>query len=306
MTKQTRRSLLIGAGAWMATGSWALARQQRAIAQEVVSVNTVEEFVKAIQPNRTLQLAAGEYNLSSLPTDFRTEYVQFNEVFDGHEFVISQVENLKIVGTGDRATKIVTKPRYADVLEFQDCRSIWLENFEATHSPDKGSCVGGVVAYRNCQDLVIRDAILEGSGTIGINGQQINKLFCRNTIITGCTYGILCLSNTEDVTFQDCQFKDNQEFDLVSVFNTKEIRFKDCEFSNNQTGNGGSRPYVLFNVNDSEPLQLLRCKVTNNRVQHLSQSANRLRLIATSIRGNQFDGQRTYPVKDPGPSFPYC
>jgi len=294
MTKQTRRSLLIGAGAWMATGTWALARQQR------VSVSTVEEFVKAIQPNRTLKLAAGEYNLSSLPTDFRTEYVQFNEVFDGHEFVISKVENLKIVGTGDLATKIVTKPRYADVLEFQDCRNIWLENFEATHSPDKGSCVGGVVAYRNCQDLVIRNTILEGSGTIGINGQQINNLFCKNTIITGCTYGILCLSNTETVTFEDCQFKDNQEFDLVSVFNTKEIRFKDCEFSNNQTGSGGSRPYLLFNVNDSEPLQLLRCKVTNNRVQH------RLRLIATSIRSNQFDGQRTYPVTDPGPSFPYC
>jgi hypothetical protein len=71
----------------------------------------------------------GVYTLSELNPDLQTPYARFQEVFDGYELVISDVENLTILPAAT-STQILTLTQYADVLKFVNCRGIQLKSLE--------------------------------------------------------------------------------------------------------------------------------------------------------------------------------
>jgi Right handed beta helix region len=300
--KFTRRSLLLGLVALGVTEALP------ARSQTEITVNTAEEFLQAIAPNRMIKLNPTTFVLSSLDPQKRTEYAWFRKVFDGYELVIENVENLTIVGSGRQPARILTQPRYADVFSFRNCQNIILNNFEAGHSPDLGFCRGGVLEFADCENVQINDAILFGSGTLGITAKNVRGLSCRNIVIKECTYEILCLSQSQNIEFKQCRFFSNAEFSLVKIYAAKNIKFLKCQFYDNKVSGSPTGEAYFFSVWNSSPVELIECRFERNTAPFFANSSQAVRLIRTLISQNSFSGSALYPQQPPKtPAFdPGC
>ena len=76
------------------------AAEEAAPEKNQVEVFTVDEFLDAIAPNTEIVLATGEYNLTKATGYSRSNsaYYHWEGGYDGYELVITDVENLSIVG----------------------------------------------------------------------------------------------------------------------------------------------------------------------------------------------------------------
>ena len=292
--KQYNRRFFLRSGIAIFCGYWATAKYRTLAAENVVSVSTAAEFMEAIAPNCTIEVNPGSYVLSDLVDRPVNEYARFNEVFDGEELVISGVENLKIVGLGDRPPKILTSPRYADVLSFVNCRNITLENIESGHSPDLGSCTGSVLSFENCEGIDIDGCILFGSGMMGIDAKTTQNLTCKNTVIKECTYYILSLQDTKTIKFESCEFYKNQQYKMAIVRDSRDVEFDRCEFSNNRVvwdeswSSIDPDSYSFFVISDSSPVILRQCRFEGNRAPYFVSDRDAIVLIDTEFADNNY------------------
>lgn len=257
----------------------------------IIKVNNALEFVEAIGSNRTIQLAGNTIYLSDISSSKSGSNYRFDEEYDGHELVIFDVSNLKIIGLGPKPVKIITKPVYGDVLVFNNCSDIFLENIDAGHGPEKGGCTGGVLNFFDSKNISIKNSVLFGSGMEGITAEQVEKLNCENTIIRGCTYSIMTLINCEQIKFNDCEFYDNKEFDLINLFDCINVSFSKCNISNNQTGYSEEYDfydYSIFNINQSMGIKLEECNITNNMSCYFSKKANSFDFKDCTLENNDF------------------
>ncbi|MDY6938743.1 MAG: right-handed parallel beta-helix repeat-containing protein [Cyanobacteriota bacterium] len=288
------RRFVLRSGIAIITGYWATSQYATQAAENTVSVSTAEEFARAIAPNRTIELNPGAYILSDLVDRDLGEYARFNSVFDGEEIVISGVENLKIIGLGDRPPQILTRPRYADVLSFVNCQNIAIENIESGHSPEPGSCTGSVLSFDNCQGIDIDRCILFGSGMMGIDAKQTQNLTCRNTTIHGCTYYILAFYRVQNSKFESCEFYDNERYKMVVLRDSSNIEFDRCEFRNNQviwdTSWTSIDPddYAFFAVVNSSSIVVRESQFQGNRAPYFVSDVNAIEFIDTTFTDNDF------------------
>ncbi len=260
----------------------------KAQTNKVIVVDNANQFVDAIGSDRTIQLKGNTIYLSEVDETKSGEKYIFEEEYDGHELVIFDVTNLKIIGATDNPVKIVTKPVYGDVIVFENCDNITIENVDAGHGPEKGGCSGGVFNFINSKNITINKSILYGSGIEGITAQNVTYLKCNNTIIRGCTYSIITLNNCNNFEFNDCEFSDNEEFDLVNIHNSKTIKFYSCAFSNNRTGTDEYSDYSLFNVTNSTAVSLKDCKIESNLTSYFCKKENTVEMTNTKLENNSF------------------
>lgn len=257
-------------------------------ANKVIKVNSAQEFIEAIGPNRTIQLKGNTILLSEIDQSQKGKYFRFDKEFDGKELVITGVNNLIIKGLGEEPVEIITKPVYGDVIVFENCNNIRIENVDAGHGPEKGGCTGGVFNFVNSNNITIHKSIMYGSGMEGISASDVTNLKCTNSTIHGCTYSIMSLSVCKEFEFDNCSFNDNQEFDMVNISECKKISFKSCKFYNNSTGTESYSDYALFNIDNSESITLNDCKITNNTAVYFCNSPNGVKLNNTKFTGNSF------------------
>ena len=193
-----------------------------------IYVDTVDSFLSALGSDRTVILTAGEYNLTQAADygESGTTVYSWEEVSDGYELVFHHLENLTIRGEdGAEAVSIVTEPRYANVLRFEECRSVTLDGVTAGHTPEQGFCTGGVLDFNSCNDTFINGCVLYGCGTIGIIAKNCRQVVAEQTTIKECSYGAILADNCYDVRFTDgwiydCGLK-SQNYNLIeSNYNT--------------------------------------------------------------------------------------
>lgn len=175
-------------------------------------VGSVDEFLSAIGPNRTIVLTAELYDLSTA-SDYGThggEYYMWQEGFDGPQLVISCVDGMKIVSSDGEAKRhtISAVPRYANVLYFENCTDIELSGFTAGHTMEPGQCAGGVIMLQNCRSTSISSCRLFGCGILGIEAKNSSGLYVENTEIYECSQGGVHLYMTENVRFTNCSYHD--------------------------------------------------------------------------------------------------
>ncbi len=255
---------------------------------KIITVDNVNEFVDAIGSNRTIQLKGSTIYLSNVSPNKRGANYKFVKENDGYELTIFGVNNLKIVGLGNKQVKIITKPVYGDVIAFENCNNITIENVEAGHGPEKGGCSGGVFNISNSKNFTINKSIMYGSGMEGITATNVTGLKVNNSIIKGCTYSIMTLDNCNEVEFNNCEFNDNKEFDLINISNCISVKFNNCNFSNNQTGVDEYSDYALFNVSQSMSIVLKDCLIDNNLTAYFCKKANTVELNNTKLENNSF------------------
>jgi hypothetical protein len=251
-------------------------------------VDNANEFVEAIGSNRIIQLRGSPIHLSSVPPEKRGTNFRYSKEFDGNELVIFGVQNLKIIGMGATPVKVITKPVYGDVIVFENCTNITIENVDAGHSPEKGQCTGGVFNFIKSKNITINNSIMYGSGMEGITAENVTKLICNNSKIRGCSYSIMTLSKCNNFEFNNCEFTDNQEFDLVNITNSTSIKFNSCLFANNKTNIDEYSTYSLFNISESKLVQLKGCTIQNNSSIYFSNDANGIDVTDTEIENNYF------------------
>ena len=245
---------------------------------EIRQVRSASELLRAIGSNRTIVLEPGEYDLSATRRNGR-KHVRFDKVYDGHELVITGVENLTIRGAKGSRPTILARPRYAFVLKFENGNNIALDNLVLGHTPE-GGCTGGVVAAHKTNGLTISNSDLFGSGTVGVALDQVQQFSFDQSTIRECTYGIATIANSSDVMFSNSKFIDNREFDLVDVKHTSGVRFVGCHFVNNRSSKGN----YFFKTDKQSSLVVKDATFEKNKLSQLTNVSGRLALIGGSSR----------------------
>lgn len=180
--------------------------------QNSVTVTTADEFIAAIAPNTEIIVDAQLIDFSKA-TGYGTgsgEYYRWNEAFDGPELYISGVSNLTIRGSGEdrKATVLSAVPRYANVLNFENCSNILVKGLTAGHAEEPGYCMGGVLFFLNSQDILIEDCGLFGCGTLGVNAYSSKNMQIINNEIYECSVGGLEFTNCDAVNVDGNTFRD--------------------------------------------------------------------------------------------------
>ena len=208
-------------------------------AVQTISVSNAREFIEALGSNRVIEMDyTGDYNLSEweFSDDLKLPAgVRWSGVFDGAELVVNGVKNLKISGGGPEGAKayITVNPRYAFVLNFENCSDVVLEDISAEHS-EGGYCAGGVFSFTDSSRITVANVRMSGCGTEGLTLSNVSGMKVTDSSIVDCTYFIMTVTGGENIAFDDCMFMDNREFTLVNVSGTRNISFSNCYFNDNQ------------------------------------------------------------------------
>ena len=200
-------------------------------------VSTVDEFLAAIGPDRTVYLDAECFDLSTASNygGYGSLYYSWLTQYDGPCLIISGVSNFRLVGQGKDKTEILAVPRYADVLRFASCENIRLEAFTAGHT-EVGECAGDVLAFENVSQLHITDCGLFGCGVWGIRAEYCREIEIENTEIYSCASGAFTMYQCDAVTMRD--------IDIHHMPDAITALLYDCtnfEYQGKLLGDGGHR-----------------------------------------------------------------
>ena len=177
-----------------------------------VMVTSVDEFLEALGPDRTIILDGPFFDLSTASNygGIGTDCYYWAEDYDGPELVIHDVNGLTIYAkdSSSGATTLAAIPRYADVLSFRNCENLTLSGFTAGHTKEPGSCSGGVLNLQNCSQVTLEKMRLYGCGVLGIQAFQCATLNILRTEIYECSQGGADFFQCDGIRFADCGIHD--------------------------------------------------------------------------------------------------
>ena len=264
-------------------------------AQKTINVSKVDDLIKAIAPNKIIKLKSNKFILSNINRNISNPYVDVIPVGSGLRLEIKGVSNLKIEGNSNRKSKIISNTPSAPVLVFENCDNITIDNIEAGHSPTSLAGEGAIFVFKNSSKITLTNSILSGSSTEGLSLKNCSETRFDNVTIRGCSIGILSIRNSQQITFINCRFTDNQSYDLINVFDSENINFNDCLIDLNKSGDGAAHnTYALFNVPltpgmyDST-IKLTKCTIEDNHCQYFCRSGTAVKLDDCQLHNNIFE-----------------
>ena len=230
-----------------------------------VTVDSVDEFLAAIDHNTEIILESGVYNLqdaSAYGFESDNPYYSWVDMGYGYQLTIQNVENLTIRGNGD--VEIITRPRYANVLALYDCIGVVLENFTAGHT-DGGECAGGVIHLNRCEETELENLSLYGCGTTGVRVDSCKDITVRASEIYGCSSNGIEANQTDRLLVTNCDIHDigEQRFAAGQIFwlqQCTDVTIQNCNVSDNQV-------LQIMNCQPAAGIELRRCDFTDNRIQ---------------------------------------
>ena len=180
--------------------------------QNQVTVTTVDEFLAAIAPNTEIIVDAELLDLSTAKGygKNKTDYYDWAEAYDGPELYITEVSNLTIRGADeDHTVNVISSvPRYSNVLNFFNCANIMVKGLTVGHTEEPGYCLGGVLFFMNCQDILVEDCGLFGCGTLGVKAESSKNIQVINNDIYDCSVGGVELINCDDANMDGNTFRE--------------------------------------------------------------------------------------------------
>ena len=171
-----------------------------------VHVSTVEELLSAIAPDTAVYLDGEDFDLTRAG-DYGGEggaYYVWEECYDGFQLTLKGLSNFHLIGQGVDRTRLVTTPRYADVLCFEDGMDLSVEGLTLGHSKGPGTCAGNVLGLRYCSAVSVKDCGLFGCGVVGVSAEYSSALTVTGTEIYDCQSFAAYLTSCADVSFSDC------------------------------------------------------------------------------------------------------
>ena len=186
--------------------------EQETQPQLEIHVSTVDELIAAIGPNKEIILDSELYDFSTA-TGYGTskgDYYYWEDIYDGPGLVIKDVENMTIRSSdGDvKGHTIAAIPRYADVLAFSGCSNVTISGFTAGHTKEQGSCAGGVIEFRDCDNMTVDNCGLFGCGILGVQSEYGSNITVKNCDIYECSQGGIKMWDTDNITISGNNFRD--------------------------------------------------------------------------------------------------
>ena len=179
--------------------------------QTTVHVSTADEFLAALAPDTEIIVDADLIDFSAASNYGKSggDYYRWDDPFDGPELVIQNLSNLTVRGSGENATDKVLScvPRYADVLTFENCSNIYVTHITLGHTQEPGSCMGGVLHFQNCQNVLAEDCDLYGCGTMGVNGDNSLDIQVYNCYIHDCSVSGVEFTECKNVRVDSTTFE---------------------------------------------------------------------------------------------------
>ena len=236
-------------------------------AESTPGLATVDEFLAAIGPDRTITLAAGTFNLADAADYGRSggsAWYRWEKMEDGYQLVLTGVDNLTIRGAGMGATILEADPRHANVLVLEKCYKVTLEDLTAGHTQEPGSCAVGVVDLMASMAVTLRRVGLYGCGCVGLTGSNCTDVRLLDSEIYDCTSSGLGLYRCEEVRVQNTKFKnighrEEGGYAVISLGGCRDTELSGCEIT-------GALTYELVDCFDTSDLILRKCRFTDNRV----------------------------------------
>lgn len=191
-----------------------------------IRVTTADQFLAAIGPNTEIVLDAEILDLSTAK-DYGTgcgSYYYWSEEFDGPSLIISDVDNLVIRSeSGDvKDCTLSAVPRYANVLSFRRCSNVTLSGFTAGHTVEPGYCMGGVLYFRDCDNILVDNCGLYGCGILGVQADLCGGITVKDCDIYECSYGGIQMGEVMGVVIENCTFRDLGG-DSMSFYDCKDV-----------------------------------------------------------------------------------
>lgn len=251
-----------------------------------ITVGTAEELISALGSNRRILLKEGVYNLTTVDPGYVSPSVYSSERPDGPELFLDGVHNLTIQGAGDEQSEIVVEPRYANVMNFQNCSNISIVNIKAGHTED-GMCSGGVFLFDNCTGIQIDDTQMYGCGTLGLILNKVTDVKVTGSTIYGCTSGIMNIQGSSNVLLKECVFRDNTAYDLmIGVEHTSGLTFDSCSFLRNTNAS------AMFYLSGCENIAIENTEFIDNDVENLVERGELAVDASSQFKNNMFDAAR--------------
>ena len=212
-------------------------------------VHNIEQLLAAIAPGASIVLEAGSYNLTDFLSPFSNkgyrskwnfayEYIEVEEVFDGVEIIIENVDGLKISGgTGDPAeTVILTMPRYAAVLKFKECSDIELSCLTMGHTKT-GECAGNVLDFYSCSNINLRSMDLFGCGVNGIGMfAGSGDLYVTDSTVRDCSSGPFEIYEPDgEICFTSCVLTGSSWGGYFNFNDRSKLSFIGCIFGRGES-----------------------------------------------------------------------
>ena len=193
-------------------------------ADGMIHVHNVDELLASIAPGVSIYLEDGVYSLADAVGygSYSGEYYSWMACYDGPGLVIRNVKDLTITAAGPHRASITAEPRYADVLSFENCASITLQNFTAGHTTEPSICMGGVLGFLDSENVEIRDCSLYGCGVLGVSAYGCRNMNISYTEVHHCSYGAFSFNDCRNVTMEHCNIHDVPDF-AYQVFDCKNI-----------------------------------------------------------------------------------
>jgi beta-lactamase regulating signal transducer with metallopeptidase domain len=199
-----------------------------------INVTTIDEFLSAIGPDRTIVLDGTNFNLAEAKNygGVGTQYYSWEEQPDGPQLVIHDANNLTIKAKDPdpSATTLEALPRYASVLVFSNCTNVNVTGFTAGHTKEKGYCAGGVLYFSECDKITVEKMRLYGCGTMGIDTFMCSDINVIGTEIYECTSGGCDFYETRGINLTDCDIHDVPS-PALRFTNCKNITWNDQELN---------------------------------------------------------------------------
>lgn len=207
-----------------------------------VLVSDARGLLEAIAPDTTILLAPGRYDLSAAIEEIRGgdgsawleahPLLSFEDMYDGWGVLVRGADGLTLRGTGE--VELVVQPRQADVLRFERCHDLTLENMTMGHTPEAGACTGDVLDFTDCERITLRALDLYGCGAYGVATLRCSDLTGEDCVIRDCSYGLLRAEATLGLRFAGSELRGCGGYNLLDL-TLSSLRFDDCVFENNAT-----------------------------------------------------------------------
>ncbi|MFC2089844.1 SH3 domain-containing protein [Bacteroidota bacterium] len=250
----------------------------------VVEVKTADELLNSFASNTKIIINANTINLGDAPP-----LMSDNVANAGIGLQISGLSNLIITSLNENTANLVTSHEFADVIYFSGCRNIYINNITAGHSPIKGECDGGVLRFVECSDIHINNSVLFGSGVWGLSFNNSHDVLVENTTIKECTYEIVSASESSEIEFRECDFRDNTGDFGFTLYFTNKILVTNSVFNGNRMNSDWAYDEnCLFNVGEASKLELENSLVENNNYFYYQMGSGQFEEYDVSKERNEF------------------
>lgn len=251
---------------------------------DTISVKNSEELLNNIKSNRLIKLVEFEYILNK-NSDYYPQGILFDSI---HDF--------KILGTGK--SKLFAFERNATVLIFTNSYNVKLSNLTIGHTEEPNqNCEEGVLKFIDCQNVVIENCKLFGSGTYGLTVSNVRNLLFNASSITECTNRILTVAKSHNIKFVNSKFHNNtlSSPNLAVFSESKNVIFEGSEIIDNETTQPDLAENAIFEIrNEINQIQFNNCTFLRNK--DFNWFGDKLKLNSCKVDSSKFaDFQGNYP-----------